>query len=118
MPLPRRSFYSFGYCRRKKAALTGCFFSIGYICLLYTSKYVTAYRDRIFYSADRIEKIPYLSLVRPKGTFYLFPGVEKTGLDDKPVSYTHLPAAGGTPDTGVASDRAHPSSHLASTKAL
>mgnify|MGYP004568910713 FL=1 len=42
--------------------------------------YVTAYRDRIFYSAERIEKIPYLSLVRPKGTFYLFPGVEKTGL--------------------------------------
>lgn len=42
--------------------------------------YVSAYRDRIFYSADRIEQIPYLSLVRPKGTFYLFPGVEKTGL--------------------------------------
>ena len=37
-------------------------------------------RERIFYSADRLEKIPYLSLVRPKGTFYLFPGVEKTGL--------------------------------------
>ena len=37
-------------------------------------KYVTAYRDRIFYSADRIEKIPYLSLVRPKGTFYLSAG--------------------------------------------
>ena len=46
-------------------------------------KYVTAYRDRIFYAADRIERIPYLSLVRPKGTFYLFPGVEKTGLTDK-----------------------------------
>ena len=46
-------------------------------------KYVEAYRDRIFYAADRIEKIPYLSLVRPKGTFYLFPGVEKTGLSDK-----------------------------------
>ena len=45
-------------------------------------KYVTAYRDRIFYTADRIEKIPYLSLVRPKGTFYLFPGIEKTGLTD------------------------------------
>ncbi len=45
-------------------------------------KYVTAYRDRILYSADRIEKIPYLSLVRPKGTFYLFPGIEKTGLSD------------------------------------
>ena len=46
-------------------------------------KYVTAYCDRIFYAADRIERIPYLSLVRPKGTFYLFPGVEKTGLADK-----------------------------------
>ncbi len=45
-------------------------------------KYVTAYRDRILYSADRIEKIPYLSLVWPKGTFYLFPGIEKTGLSD------------------------------------
>ena len=44
--------------------------------------YVSAYRDRIFYAADRIEKIPYLSLVRPKGTFYLFPGIEKTGLSD------------------------------------
>ncbi len=43
-------------------------------------KYVTAYRDRIYYAADRIEQIPYLNLVRPKGTFYLFPSVEKTGL--------------------------------------
>ena len=45
-------------------------------------KYIAAYRDRIFYTADRIEKLPYLSLVRPKGTFYLFPGIEKTGLSD------------------------------------
>lgn len=42
--------------------------------------YVAAYRDRIFYSAERLEAIDYLSLVRPKGTFYLFPGIEKTGL--------------------------------------
>lgn len=42
-------------------------------------KYVLAYRDRIFYAADRIKEIPYLTLVRPKGTFYLFPGIEKTG---------------------------------------
>ncbi len=46
-------------------------------------KYISAYRDRVFYAADRIEKIPYLSLVRPKGTFYLFPGIEKTGLSDR-----------------------------------
>ena len=42
--------------------------------------YVTAYRDRIFYSAERLAKLPYLTLVPPRGTFYLFPGVEKTGL--------------------------------------
>ena len=42
--------------------------------------YVTAYRDRIFYSAERLSKLPYLSLVPPRGTFYLFPGVKKTGL--------------------------------------
>ena len=43
-------------------------------------KYIEIYKDRVLYSAERIEKIPYLSLVRPGGTFYLFPGVEKTGL--------------------------------------
>lgn len=65
-------------------------------------KYVTAYRDRIFYSADRIEKIPYLSLVRQKGTFYLFPGVEKTGLDDKQfckelLERAHVLVSAGSP---------------------
>ena len=65
-------------------------------------KYVTAYRDRIFYSADRIEKLPYLSLVRPKGTFYLFPGVEKTGLDEKAfckvlLNQAHVLVSPGTP---------------------
>ena len=43
-------------------------------------RYIKEYRDRIFYSAERLSGIPYLSLVAPKGTFYLFPGVEKTGL--------------------------------------
>ncbi len=42
--------------------------------------YIAAYRDRIFYSAERLAKLPYLTLVPPRGTFYLFPGVEKTGL--------------------------------------
>ena len=65
-------------------------------------KYVTAYRDRIFYAADRIEKLPYLSLVRPKGTFYLFPGVEKTGLDEKSfckvlLDQAHVLVSPGTP---------------------
>ena len=57
---------------------------------------------RIFYSADRIEKLPYLSLVRPKGTFYLFPGVEKTGLDDKQfckelLERAHVLVSAGSP---------------------
>ena len=52
--------------------------------------------------ADRIEKIPYLSLVRPKGTFYLFPGVEKTGLDDKQfckelLERAHVLVSAGSP---------------------
>lgn len=42
--------------------------------------YITQYRERVFYAADRIERIPYMSLARPKGTFYLFPGIEKTEL--------------------------------------
>ena len=46
-------------------------------------RYIVAYRDRIFYSAERLAGIAYLSLVQPKGTFYLFPGVEKTGLSSK-----------------------------------
>lgn len=43
-------------------------------------EYVSKYRERVFYAADRIESIPYLGLCRPKGTFYLFPDVKKTGL--------------------------------------
>ena len=43
-------------------------------------QYVTRYLDRVRYSVERIQKIPYLTLVPPGGTFYLFPGIEKTGL--------------------------------------
>lgn len=64
-------------------------------------KYVLAYRERIFYAADRIEKILYLSLVRPKGTFYLFPGIEKTGLSADAfqkhlLEQTHILVSPGT----------------------
>lgn len=45
--------------------------------------YIEQYRRRTFYAAERAEKIPYLSVVKPKGTFYLFPGIEKTGLTDE-----------------------------------
>lgn len=45
--------------------------------------YIRKYRDRVFYASDCIEKIPYLTLLRPRGTFYLFPGIQKTGMDDR-----------------------------------
>ena len=45
--------------------------------------YITKYKDRVFYASDCIEKIPYLTLLRPRGTFYLFPGIQKTGMDDR-----------------------------------
>ena len=36
--------------------------------------------QRAAYAAERIRNIPYLNLVAPKGTFYLFPDAKKTGL--------------------------------------
>lgn len=43
-------------------------------------QYVTRYRERVQYASMRAASLPFLSLVPPKGTFYLFPGIEKTGL--------------------------------------
>ena len=46
-------------------------------------EYITQYRSRVYYAADCIEKIPYLTLFRPRGTFYLFPGIAQTGMEDR-----------------------------------
>ena len=43
-------------------------------------RYVSLYLERVRYAAERVSGLSYLSLVPPKGTFYLFPGIEKTGL--------------------------------------
>lgn len=45
-------------------------------------KYITQYRSRVYRAADQIAQMPFLSLVRPRGTFYLFPGIAKTGMKD------------------------------------
>ncbi len=42
--------------------------------------YISLYKERVLYAAERIKKIPFFSLAEPHGTFYLFPGIEKTGL--------------------------------------
>ena len=41
---------------------------------------ISRYRERLDYAAARIEGIPWMSLARPLGTFYLFPGIAATGL--------------------------------------
>ncbi len=42
--------------------------------------YISEYKKRVLYAADRVEAISYFDLVRPKGTFYLFPDIQKTGM--------------------------------------
>ena len=46
-------------------------------------EYICKYRDRVFYASECIEKLPYLTLLRPRGTFYLFPGIARTGMTDQ-----------------------------------
>lgn len=42
---------------------------------------IEEYRKRMFYAAERINKIPKLSVIYPpKGSFYLFMNIKKTGL--------------------------------------
>lgn len=44
------------------------------------------YKSRVFYAAERINKIPNMSVLSPKGTFYLFFNIKKTGLSSAEVS--------------------------------
>lgn len=41
---------------------------------------VTEYRDRVYYAYQRIQKIPWLKVNEPQGSFYLFVNIKKTGL--------------------------------------
>nr|WP_300095960.1 pyridoxal phosphate-dependent aminotransferase [Sedimentibacter sp.] len=44
------------------------------------------YKDRVFYAAERINRIPNMSVLSPKGTFYLFVNIKKTGLNSVEAS--------------------------------
>lgn len=45
---------------------------------------VEEYRKRMFYAAERINRIPKLSVIYPpKGSFYLFMNIKKTGLSSE-----------------------------------
>jgi aspartate/methionine/tyrosine aminotransferase len=41
---------------------------------------IEEYKKRVYYAADRINKIPNMSVIDPKGTFYLFVNIKYTGL--------------------------------------
>lgn len=47
---------------------------------------VKEYQDRVLYAAKRINELNNMSVLRPKGTFYLFPNIKDTGLSSKEVS--------------------------------
>jgi len=62
--------------------------------------YISQYKERVYYAFDRAAQIPWMTVTRPKGTFYLFPGIEKTGLSSAEFCRTlfekaHILAAPG-----------------------
>ncbi|MFT9495797.1 pyridoxal phosphate-dependent aminotransferase [Anaerosolibacter sp.] len=53
-------------------------------------KMLEEYKKRVFYAADWINKIPNMSVLKPKGTFYLFVNIKKTGLSSVEVAHRIL----------------------------
>lgn len=47
---------------------------------------IALYKERVEYAADRINEIPWMSVPKPKGTFYLFINIKRTGLSSEKVS--------------------------------
>lgn len=45
-------------------------------------KYIAQYRKRVYDAYEQLRDISYLSVFRPQGTFYLFPNIAATGMDD------------------------------------
>ncbi|MDF2678196.1 MAG: pyridoxal phosphate-dependent aminotransferase [Bacillota bacterium] len=54
---------------------------------------IEEYKKRVFYAADRINKIPNMSVLNPKGTFYLFVNIKKTKLTSTEASEVILKEA-------------------------
>ena len=47
---------------------------------------VNEYKKRVFYSYERINQIPGMSVLPPRGSFYLFVNIKETGLTSAEVS--------------------------------
>ena len=46
-------------------------------------RYKEEFRERIEYSSSRIDRIPWMTLVKPRGAYYLFPEIKASGLDSR-----------------------------------
>ena len=66
---------------------------------------MTAFDERRLAVVQRLNDIPGVSCVTPKGAFYAFPNIEKTGWQSKPLASALLEDAGvatiGGPDFGI-----------------
>ena len=51
------------------------------------------FRERVFRTAELIDRIPNLSVLPPMGTFYLFVNIKKTGLTSDEFAYEVLDKA-------------------------
>ncbi len=65
------------------------------------AQYVSVYKERVFYAADRVNAISGMSAITPGGTFYLFPNIQGTGLTsaafcDKLLKEAHVLALPGS----------------------
>ncbi|MFZ1988500.1 MAG: pyridoxal phosphate-dependent aminotransferase [Alphaproteobacteria bacterium] len=64
-----------------------------------------AFDERRVLVTDLLNKLPGVSCIRPKGAFYAFPNISRTGWKAKPLASTLLEEAGvaivGGPDFGV-----------------
>ncbi len=49
-------------------------------------KLFNIYKNRVFYAASRVEKIPNMSVLRPQGSFYMYINIKKTGLSSAQVA--------------------------------
>ena len=63
---------------------------------------VNEYRERVMYAAERINKIPNMSVLPPQGTFYLLINIKATGLTSEEVCMRILEEAHVVAIPGVA----------------
>lgn len=49
-------------------------------------KLVEEFKERVYYAYERLKKLKNISIMEPRGTFYLFPSIKATGLSSAQVA--------------------------------